>query len=881
MRPCTWWVALLIGQPLVDSAVALSPAAARRSWTCPCESWGCGARCPCACPCPCADQQLCGPLLAEPAGAPRREVLAFHAHLYNESARTGAQNFDLYPWEKLTTIAIYTGLGNDTTGTDSVLLTCTAHSHGVRVLLGTGGQWSVAPWTASNLKSEANRKALAKQYIDGAVLYGLDGLNLDVEYDGSIRNGSWYAERADLLALFTCEMRELAKTLSYVPDTFRLSFASPISPTVDKGRFAFLKMDACLDYWTPMAYHEPVAALQAGVQEYSSLGIKPEKLVVIFAWFGADVACTNSTGGCALKWPHCYAFGQDGHICQPGYSTIMHDLKPMSTDGLQWDNETDLPFLDYLNASLRHRVTFSNAESTALRAAFAHSAGTLGVGVWTADAVDSLDYPEDAAIMWTALTGSNNTAFKPAVAAAAAAAAPAPAAKDAVAAGVSTISHQSNGMKSDDNLLSKRSKQQRVGRCDITSFGAVDGNHTSDALKNSAAIRAALMECDRVVVPAGRTFKLAPVELPSNRILELEQGSALVGSDDWTHYGTTHFMPPMGNEMQLRPLLYAVNSSNITVEGGNGTIDGNGWFAWPATNWSSPECGLHGHCAPDPFFGVDTHRKLRAPHVLTFIRCTGIELRNVTVTNPAFWGIQHFYCNQTRSSHVTILAPRWTRQIAGFMPWSVVDYTVEDSYVHVGDDAVAIMSGNDEAGQLWPSSRLVFRRLFVRGRSVAVGSADSGNVTDVLFEDCTIGDDAGSSPWAFKIKMHVNMPSHVSGVVFNNCKFGNITKNTWQDPKCYPAIQMGMNYASVFVDPTKGQPQIWNISFINTSTTYTCTTVGSLVGATADSISGLHFEGCDFRTTAAKPWALTNVSTSTCTSENTTPAFPTDGLLST
>lgn len=428
----------------------------------------------------------------------------------------------------------------------------------------------------------------------------------------------------------------------------------------------------------------------------------------------------------------------------------------------------------------------------------------------------------------------------------------------------------------EERLLGPPSQRRGRGpRCDITSFGAVDGNRTSDAPKNSAAMTAALAECDWVVVPAGRTFKLAPVELPSHRVLELEEGSTLVGSDDWSHYGTTRFMPPMGSAMQLRPLLSAVNSTNITVSGGNGTIDGNGWFAWPATNWSSTDCGLHGQCAPDVFFGGEHKQHLHPPHVLTFIRCTGVQLHNVTITNPPFWGVQHFFCNHSRSSHVTILAPRWTREIAGFMPWSVVDYTVEDSYVHVGDDALAIMSGNDEAGALWPTAQLVFRRLFVRGRSVAVGSADAGNVTDVLFEDCTIGDDAGSSPWAFKIKMHLNKPSHVSGIVFRNCNFGRITKNTWQDPKCYPAIQMGMNYGGASVDPTQGQPQIRNISFINTSATQTCAAVGSFVGATAESISELHFEGCDFRTTVAHPWELENVSTSSCTSVATTPAFPT------
>lgn len=267
-------------------------------------------------------------------------------------------------------------------------------------------------------------------------------------------------------------------------------------------------------------------------------------------------------------------------------------------------------------------------------------------------------------------------------------------------------------------------------------------------------------------------------------------------------------------------------------------------------------------------------QKLRPPHVLTFIRTNDVTLSNLTITNPGFWGVQHFYCNRTTLRHLTILAPRWTRQIAGFMPWSVVDYVVEDSYVHVGDDAMAIMSGTDEAGRRWPTRSVVIRRLFVRGRSVAVGSADSGNVTDVLFEDCTIGDDEGSSPWAFKIKMHVNTPSHVSGIFFRSVHFGNITSNLWQDPRPYPAIQMGMNYGNVAVDPRRGQPRITNISFIDVTAAQT-TVVGSFVGASADHIEDLHFKNCDFRATAARPWELTNVSVSSCSSEATSPPFPT------
>jgi polygalacturonase len=120
--------------------------------------------------------------------------------------------------------------------------------------------------------------------------------------------------------------------------------------------------------------------------------------------------------------------------------------------------------------------------------------------------------------------------------------------------------------------------------------------------------------------------------------------------------------------MQLKPLVSSTNTTNVTITGGNGTIDGNGWFCWPAANWSSPECGLHNHCQGSVFFGNAT-QKLRPPHAVTFINTTNVTLSNVTITNPGFWGLQHFYCNRSTHRHVTILAPRWTRQIAGFMPW--------------------------------------------------------------------------------------------------------------------------------------------------------------------------------------------------------------------
>ena len=60
--------------------------------------------------------------------------------------------------------------------------------------------------------------------------------------------------------------------------------------------------------------------------------------------------------------------------------------------------------------------------------------------------------------------------------------------------------------------------------CDITRFGAIAGNNTADAPANAVALRTALARCQRVIIPSGKVFKITPVVIPSNRILELQEG---------------------------------------------------------------------------------------------------------------------------------------------------------------------------------------------------------------------------------------------------------------------------------------------------------------------------------------------------------------------
>ena len=147
--------------------------------SCQCQSWGCQASCPCACTCPCEDQSLCNAL--DTPGTRSQEVFVFHASLYNGSSRPAIENFGHYPFAQISTVAVYTGTGNNT-AIDTPLLLCTAHSHGTRVVGGVGGQWGTAPFQDDIMTNATTRDAAANQYVQEAVGWGYDGLNLNVEF---------------------------------------------------------------------------------------------------------------------------------------------------------------------------------------------------------------------------------------------------------------------------------------------------------------------------------------------------------------------------------------------------------------------------------------------------------------------------------------------------------------------------------------------------------------------------------------------------------------------------------------------------------------------------------------------------------------------------
>jgi polygalacturonase len=103
----------------------------------------------------------------------------------------------------------------------------------------------------------------------------------------------------------------------------------------------------------------------------------------------------------------------------------------------------------------------------------------------------------------------------------------------------------------------------------------------------------------------------------------------------------------------------------------------------------------------------------------------------------------------------------------GIDPDGVQDGVIEDSFVSVGDDAIAVKSGFDWFGYTFgrPASNITFRRMAIgTGHGVSVGSEMSAGVYNVLFQDFVLnGTELGP-----RVKSQRQRGGLVANVTFSN-----------------------------------------------------------------------------------------------------------------
>lgn len=295
----------------------------------------------------------------------------------------------------------------------------------------------------------------------------------------------------------------------------------------------------------------------------------------------------------------------------------------------------------------------------------------------------------------------------------------------------------------------------------LTDFGAVGDGFTG----NTKAFERAISEIQRrgggqLNVEAGR-WLTAPFNLTSHMTLFLAQNAVILGIDDEKYWP---LMPPLpsygygreGAGPRFGSLIHGQNLIDVVITGHNGTINGQGQTWWKK-------------------YQKKVLNNTRGP-LVQFMWSRDIQISDVTLRDSPFWTLHPYDCQNVTIKNVTILAPlSGAPNTDGIDPDSCDNVLIEDSYISVGDDGIAIKSGWDQYGIAYarPSTNILIRNVIVQSMisaGVSIGSEMSGGVSKINVENLLVW----NSKRGIRIKTSPGRGGYVRQITYKNITLENV-----------------------------------------------------------------------------------------------------------
>lgn len=313
----------------------------------------------------------------------------------------------------------------------------------------------------------------------------------------------------------------------------------------------------------------------------------------------------------------------------------------------------------------------------------------------------------------------------------------------------------------------------------LTDFGAVGDGHTD----NTESFRQAVEACvgaggGRVVIPPG-IWLTGPIKLESRLELHAEAGAVIRFSRRFGDY------PLIASQFEGKPSIRC--QSPLDAEGadhvaitGQGVFDGGGEAWRPVKRWKMTDrqwerllrsggivdeaaelwwpssAAMEGAANVGRLIGEGKHepadylpfRDFLRPNLLSFRRCSRILLDGPTFQNSAAWNLHPWASEHVTIRNVTVRNPWYGQNCDGLDIDSCRFVVVEGCTFDVGDDAICLKSGKDEAGRTLgiPTEYVTIKNCTVyHGHGgFVIGSEMSGGVRHVHVSDCTfMGTDIG------------------------------------------------------------------------------------------------------------------------------------------
>jgi rhamnogalacturonyl hydrolase YesR/polygalacturonase len=336
-----------------------------------------------------------------------------------------------------------------------------------------------------------------------------------------------------------------------------------------------------------------------------------------------------------------------------------------------------------------------------------------------------------------------------------------------------------NGIKAEVIIKAFPQPTFKKDTISIAALGAIGNGQTSNTLVIQKAIDALNKKGGGVVkIPSGLWLS-GPIVLKSNINLFLERGATLMFSSKMEDYplvaGNWEGLPQMRNQSPIS----ATGATNIAITG-KGIIDGNG-AAWRMVkkekltdgewkklvssggfvgedkkSWYPSEKSLKASSMKNP--GVIETGKTAAfyesikdflrPNLLVLANCKNILLDGITFQNSPAWCLHPLMSENITVRNIYVKNPWFAQNGDGIDLESCKNVLIENSIFDVGDDALCMKSGRDEAGR---KRGMPTENVSIKGCTVysahggfVVGSEMSGGVKNIKVDNCTfIGTDIG------------------------------------------------------------------------------------------------------------------------------------------
>jgi polygalacturonase len=302
--------------------------------------------------------------------------------------------------------------------------------------------------------------------------------------------------------------------------------------------------------------------------------------------------------------------------------------------------------------------------------------------------------------------------------------------------------------------------------CNPRDFGAKGDGVTKDTVSIQAAINACEKRGGGTVRLTAGTYLSAPIVLKSNVTLQLDKGATLLGSADHGDYpAMMEFRAP-----GLQPLVSAIGASNVAITG-EGVIDGAGESWWQMAR-AVKNAGVVGSGHPRPTLVVFDH-------------CKHVRVEGVTIQNSPMWQLVPYYSDDVMIRNIKVLAPANSPNTDAIDPFSSSNVRIEHVLTDVGDDDIAIKSGEiNSPGPDDPSHDITITDCtFLHGHGLSIGSEIAGGARNIRAERIHFeGTDNG-----IRVKANRDRGNNVGPLFFRDIEMKNV-KNALVISEYYPKV---------------------------------------------------------------------------------------------